>query len=111
MTIITVNSPSELDSQIKDAGDKWIVIMFTSPSCSACRYIYPTVTQLAKDYENKLKFIRVDINQNSELAHRYHIHMLPTFQFIHLGRTVDKLCGSDAKALGDKIKSVLKLKK
>lgn len=48
MAIVIANSATELERQIHDAGDKLVLVMFTSAQCAACRNINPTVTLLNK---------------------------------------------------------------
>lgn len=108
MAIVMANSAAELDQQIHDAGDKLVVVMFTSDTCAACRNINPKVTQFAKEYGNRLKIIKVDVNQKNDLAQRYHIHLLPTFLFMRYGRSVDKFSGADGPMLNNKINTLLK---
>lgn len=107
MTIVTANTVQQLDKQMQEAGERLVVIMFTSPTCAACRNINPKISQLSTDFENKVVVIKVDVTESNDLAHRYHIHLLPTFMFMRYGKSVDKFSGSDATMLNNKIKSLL----
>lgn len=106
MSIATATTAADLDRYIKDAADKLVVIMFTSPGCAACTTVDPKVNQLSAEYGNRVLFIKVDVNK-SEIAHRYHIHLLPTFMFLKYGKSLDKFSGADATQLAKKINEYL----
>lgn len=107
MAILVANTVKELDNHLHEAGEKLAVIMFTSPTCAACRNINPKITQLSSEFGNKVVIIKVDVNESHDLAHRYHIHLLPTFMFMRYGKTLDKFSGADAPMLLKKITSLL----
>lgn len=103
MAVVIASSTSELDKHIKEAADRLVIIMFTSASCAACRTVDPKVSQMSAEYGNRVLFIKVDVNQSNEIAHRYHIHLLPTFMFLKYGKTLDKVSGADTVQLSKKI--------
>lgn len=107
MSIVIANTLSDLDRHLQEAKDKLAVIMFTSPGCAACRAVEPRVNQMATEFGNKVLFIKVDVAESSDLAHRYHIHLLPTFMFMRYGKSLEKFSGADAPLLNKKITSLL----
>lgn len=108
MSIVIANSVDDLDRHLQDAKDKLAVIMFTSPGCAACRAVEPKVNQMAAtEFVNKVVFIKVDVAESSDLAHRYHIHLLPTFMFMRYGKSLEKFSGADAPMLNRKITTLL----
>lgn len=110
MAILSASSSAQLDRHLHEAGDKLVVIMFSSDDCGACRLIAPKVTQLSRDMGAELRIVKVNIKDSGELIHRYHISLLPTFLFLRNGKNLDKFSGADAGKLDKKIKSLLKKK-
>lgn len=108
MAIVIANTVTDLDKQLHEAGDKLVVIMFTSESCAACRNIDPKVTQVSREYGDRIVVVKVNVNGSNDLAHRYHIHLLPTFLFMRYGKNLDKFSGADSTMLNLKIKELLK---
>jgi thioredoxin 1 len=78
---------------------------FTARWCHTC---YPTcllADELVKEYEGRVKFVRVDIEQSSQIAEQYHIIPIPTILLFQDSQPVRKLVGfqefSSLKALLD----------
>jgi len=66
---------------------------FTAQWCHTC---YPTclsVDQLVETYDGRVKFVRVDIEESSEIAERYHIIPVPTVLLFQDSQPVKKLVG------------------
>ncbi len=55
--------------------------------------ISPIVEELAKDYEGKAKFFKVNTDENPDLASRYKIRGIPTLMFFKKGQMVDQAVG------------------
>jgi thioredoxin 1 len=76
---------------------------FTARWCHSC---FPTcffADELVKEYEGRVKFVKVDIEENSEIAEQYHIIPIPTILLFQDSKLVKKLIGfqelSSLKAL------------
>jgi thioredoxin 1 len=66
---------------------------FTAQWCHTC---YPTclfADQLVETYDGKVKFVRVDIEESSEIAERYNIIPIPTILVFQDSQPVKKLAG------------------
>ena len=69
--------------------DKWVfegnrpaIIDFYATWCRPCKMTAPIVEELAKDYQGKIDFYKVDIDKEQELARIFGIQSIPTFLFI-----------------------------
>lgn len=70
-----------------------VFVCFTAKWCDSC---YPTclfADQLVKEYDERVKFVRVDIEENPEIAKLYHIIPLPTILLFWDSQPVKKLIG------------------
>lgn len=80
---------------------------FTTQWCHTC---YPTclfADELAKEYEDIVKFVRVDIEESPEVAERYRIIAVPTVILFQNSQPVKKLLGfQDRFSLGNALSSV-----
>lgn len=108
MSVTAAASSEEIDRKIQDAGERLVILMFTSTGCAACRNVDSKVRLLSAEFGDKVMFIKVDVNASDDIAHRYHIHLLPTFMFLKYGKTTDKFSGADFTQLIKKIKEQLK---
>ena len=66
---------------------------FVSRWCYSC---YPTcllTEELARDYDGRVKFVKVDMEESSEIADRYHIIVVPTIFLFQGSQPLKKLVG------------------
>ena len=85
-----------------------VMIDFWAAWCGPCRMISPTVEELSKEYGGKLKVMKLNTDDNSEIASRYKIMGIPTIMFFKSGTKVDQIVGVVPKQqLKEKIDSFL----
>ncbi len=70
-----------------------VMIDFWAAWCGPCRMISPTVEELSKEYGGKLKVMKLNTDDNSEIASRYKIMGIPTIMFFKNGAKVDQIVG------------------
>lgn len=63
-------------------GNRPAIIDFYATWCRPCKMTAPVVEELAKDYQGKIDFYKVDIDKEQELATIFGIQSIPTFLFI-----------------------------
>ena len=71
-----------------------VMIDFYAEWCGPCRMMSPVVEKLAKEYENKVKIGKVNVDEQVSLAMKYGIQSIPSFVFIKDGKVVDKVTGA-----------------
>lgn len=85
--------------------------VFTCLTTKWCHSCYPAclfADQLAKEYDGKVKFVRVDIEESPEIAERYHVIAVPTILLFHNSQAVKRLLGfQDRASLRDVLESVI----
>jgi thioredoxin 1 len=70
--------------------------------------VAPVIHQLAEEYEGRVVFGKVDVDQNGDLAAKYGIRNIPTVLFLKNGNVADKQVGAVQKAKFDeKINALL----
>ncbi len=77
-----------------------VVVQFWHPFCPHCQAIKPVYDELAIEYGDKLKFIKlnvVDSIENEKLAGKYGVMGTPTFLFFCGGRPVNGIVGALSK--------------
>lgn len=68
----------ELEKLMADAGDKPVFVDFYAEWCGPCKMAAPVVNQLAKTYEGKAVVVKVDVDEERELAQKYGVMSIPT---------------------------------
>ncbi len=75
-----------------------VMIDFWAVWCGPCRMIAPTVEELAKEYAGKVKVVKLNTDENPEIATRYKIMGIPTLMFFKSGQKMDQIVGAVPKA-------------
>jgi thioredoxin 1 len=89
-------------------SDKPVLVDFWAPWCGPCRAIAPTVEQLAKDYGDKVKFVKCNVDDNPMSPRTYGIKAIPTLVFFKDGKVVETITGMVQKSkLEDALKNLL----
>ena len=78
---------SDLETQLKEAGDKLVVIDFFATWCGPCKMISPVLEEMEAQMSN-VKFLKVDVDEAEDVAVHYQISAMPTFIFIKNGSKV-----------------------
>ena len=66
-----------------------VIVAFHATWCVLCRQAASTIEALAKEYDGRIKVVKVDINNNPVLAKQYQIDGLPTYYSFKDGKLVD----------------------
>lgn len=70
-----------------------VVIDVFAEWCGPCQMIAPIFDELSKELAGKYKLIKLNIDEERELAIKYNISSIPTFIFIKNGEVIDKQTG------------------
>ena len=75
-----------------------LVIDCWAPWCAPCRMVAPVIEELARDYQGKIAFGKLNIDENPSLAMRYQIMSIPTLLIFENGQLVDQKIGAMPRA-------------
>jgi thioredoxin 1 len=85
-----------------------VMVDFWATWCGPCKIVAPVVEELAKEYEGKVTFVKVNTDENQDLATKYNIRGIPTLMFFKEGNIADQVVGAVPKAqLKSKIDSLM----
>ncbi len=85
-----------------------VVVDFWAPWCNPCRMIGPIVDKLSEEFKGKVKFCKVNVDQNRETAGKYQVMSIPTLIFFKNGKSTDQSMGLvPEKTLREKVKALL----
>ncbi len=89
-------SDAEFDREVLEAEIP-VLVDFWAEWCAPCHTIAPILDQLAAEYDGKVKFVKVDTEENFDTMTRQGIRGLPTLLLFKGGERVDQITGVRGK--------------
>ncbi len=74
-----------------------VMVDFWADWCRPCHMLSPTVDQIAKEYEGKLKVVKMNVDENAGFPARYNIRGIPTLLIFKDGEVADQIVGAVPK--------------
>ncbi len=75
-----------------------VLIDFWAVWCGPCRMIAPHVDAVATEYEGRVKVLKVNVDEEPDIAGRYGIMSIPTLLFFKGGKVVEQVVGAVPKS-------------
>ena len=70
-----------------------VLVDFWATWCGPCKMVGPIVSEIADEYEGKIKVGKVNVDEQPELAMEYQVSAIPTLFIFKNGQVADKIIG------------------
>jgi len=88
---------ASFDVEVKQATTP-VLVDFWAPWCGPCKTLGPIIDELAKDYEGKLKVVKLNTDENLKTAQDFRISGIPTLIIFKNGEAVEQMVGVHQKS-------------
>lgn len=78
-------------------SDLPVLVDFWAEWCGPCRMVSPIVDELAEELQDKLKVVKVNVDEAQDLAGNYQVMSIPTLLLFKGGEPVEQIVGAISK--------------
>jgi len=90
-------SDDNFDSEVLES-DKPVLIDFWAEWCGPCKVLGPVIDEVAEDYSDRVKFVKLNIDSNPSNTQKFGIRGIPTLLLFKGGEKIDTSVGVLSKS-------------
>ena len=79
-------------------SDKPVLVDFWAEWCGPCKMVAPVLEEIAAEHGDKIRVVKVNIDENPQVARDYQIMSIPTMSVFSGGAVVKSIVGAKPKA-------------
>ena len=91
-----IKSSQQFEQEVLNSANP-VFVDFWAEWCGPCRAVSPIVEELSSEYGGKVDFVKINVDQNGELAQKYNVFSIPTLAIFKNGQVVSQKVGASTK--------------
>jgi len=92
-TAVAEVTDASFDQEVMKSGVP-VLVDFWAPWCGPCRMVAPVVEKIADRYNGQVKVVKLNTDENPNVAKQYGIRSIPTLMIFKGGQQVDMVVGA-----------------
>ena len=90
--MVKMINQNDFDAEVMQAKGLVVVDMYAD-WCGPCKMMAPVMDSLSEDYDD-VKFVKINVDNNPDVAAKFGVQSIPNFVFIKDGQKVDQVVGT-----------------
>ena len=102
MSTVVEATDDDFQKEVLDS-DIPVLVDFWAPWCGPCKMLAPTLEEISRENNGKIKIVKINIDENQEMAGKFGIRSIPTMMIFNKGELKNQIVGSLPKEQIEKI--------
>lgn len=82
----------EFQTEVLDSKEI-VLVDFFATWCGPCQMLTPVIESIALEFKDKVKVIKIDVDQSQDIATKYNVASIPTVILFKEGKIIDTIIG------------------
>jgi thioredoxin 1 len=88
---------ADFQAEVLDS-EQPVVVDFWAPWCGPCRVVSPIIDDLAEQHGERVKFLKMNVDENLQTQSRYNVLSIPTVILFERGEPQETVIGARSKS-------------